>query len=108
MRLIRISGDRVGWGYVVESCGVCDQCVAGNIVYCSKKKEYGQGNLDQGSFGSGVVWGEQYLFKLPSNLPSDNAAPLMCAGITVFAPLALHGLKATDVVGVIGIGGLGQ
>jgi D-arabinose 1-dehydrogenase-like Zn-dependent alcohol dehydrogenase len=79
------------------------------MVYCTGgKKEYGVGNTDQGSFGSGAVWKEQYLFKLPDNLASDDAAPLMCAGITVWAPLARFGLKSTDVVGVVGIGGLGH
>jgi D-arabinose 1-dehydrogenase-like Zn-dependent alcohol dehydrogenase len=103
------SGDRIGWGYVVETCGVCDQCLQGTMVYCTGgKKEYGVGNTDQGSFGSGAVWKEQYLFELPDNLASDDAAPLMCAGITVWAPLARFGLKSTDVVGVVGIGGLGH
>lgn len=79
------------------------------MVYCTGgKKEYGVGNTDQGSFGSGAVWKEQYLFKLPDGLASDVAAPLMCAGITVWAPLARFGLKPTDVVGVVGIGGLGH
>ena len=101
--------DRVGWGYVTESCGVCDQCLQGFMVYCTgEKKEYGVGNTDQGSFGTGAVWREQYLFKIPDGLASDDAAPLMCAGITVFAPLARFGVKSTDVVGVVGIGGLGH
>jgi D-arabinose 1-dehydrogenase-like Zn-dependent alcohol dehydrogenase len=79
------------------------------MVYCTGgKKGYGQGNTDQGSFGTGAVWKEQYLFKLPEELASDDAAPLMCAGITVFAPLACFGVKSTDVVGVVGIGGLGH
>src|SRR4051812_8515876 len=79
------------------------------MVYCTGgKKEYGQGNTDQGSFGSGAVWKEQYLFKLPEKLESDVAAPLMCAGVTVWTPLARHGVKPTDVVGVVGIGGLGH
>lgn len=72
------------------------------------KKEYGQGEADQGSFGTGAVWKEQYLFKVPEELASDAAAPLMCAGITVFTPFVRHGIKPTDVVGVVGIGGLGH
>jgi D-arabinose 1-dehydrogenase-like Zn-dependent alcohol dehydrogenase len=79
------------------------------MVYCANgKKEYGVGNTDQGSFGTGAVWKEQLLFKLPENLASDDAAPLMCAGITVWAPLVRNGLRPTDVVGVVGIGGLGH
>lgn len=81
----------------------------GDWFYCSGgKKEYGVGNHDQGSFGTGAVWREQALFKIPDELASKDAAPLMCAGITVWAPLTRYGLKATDVVGVVGIGGLGH
>lgn len=69
---------------------------------------YGVGNSDQGSFGSGAVWKEPYLFHIPDDMASEIAAPLMCAGITVWAPLTRFGLKATDVVGVVGIGGLGH
>jgi D-arabinose 1-dehydrogenase-like Zn-dependent alcohol dehydrogenase len=78
------------------------------MVYCPFKKEFGYADRDQGSFGQGAVWREQYLFKIPDALPSDVAAPLMCAGITVWAPLVRFGLKPTDVVGVVGIGGLGH
>ncbi|KAF4624339.1 hypothetical protein G7Y89_g13832 [Cudoniella acicularis] len=61
-----------------------------------------------GSFASGSVQDERFLFKIPDSLPSEAAAPLMCAGITVFAPLTQYGVKSTDVVGVVGIGGLGH
>ncbi len=100
-------GDRVGWGYMHETCGVCEQCLSGHWVHCTGgKKQYGTGYTDQGSFGSGAVWKEECLFKIPDTLPSEYAAPLMCAGITVWAALA-HA-KATDVIGVVGIGGLGH
>lgn len=70
--------------------------------------QFGFGNTDQGSFGTGAVWKEPYLFHIPDSMASDVAAPLMCAGITVFSPLMRYGLKSTDVVGVVGIGGLGH
>ena len=92
-----------------ETCGVCEQCVDGQFFYCTgDNKQYGTGNQDQGSFGEGAVWREQLLFKIPDNLPSDIAAPLMCAGITVWGPLTEYNVKPTDVVGVVGIGGLGH
>ena len=79
------------------------------MVYCTGGIQlYGMGNADQGSFGSGAVWREQNLFKLPENLASDVAAPLMCGGSTVWGALSRFGLKPTDVVGVVGIGGLGH
>ncbi|KAH6723608.1 chaperonin 10-like protein [Leptodontidium sp. MPI-SDFR-AT-0119] len=102
-------GDRAGWGYVNETCGVCEHCVAGDWIYCTGGlKQFGDGNTDQGSFGTGAVWREHSLFHIPDSMASDVAAPLMCAGITVFSPLTRYGLKSTDVVGVVGIGGLGH
>lgn len=71
-------------------------------------KQFGMGDTDQGSFGTGAVWKEQCLFHIPDSMASDVAAPLLCAGITVFSPLTRYGLKSTDVVGVVGIGGLGH
>jgi D-arabinose 1-dehydrogenase-like Zn-dependent alcohol dehydrogenase len=72
------------------------------------KKEFGSQASDQGSFAHGAVWKEPLIYKIPDGLPSDVAAPLMCAGITVYSPLAEFGLKSSDVVGVVGIGGLGH
>lgn len=92
-----------------ETCGVCEQCVEGQIFYCTGEyKQYGTGDQDQSSFGDGAVWREQLLFRIPDNLPSDAAAPLMCAGITVWGPLTEYNVKPSDVVGVVGIGGLGH
>jgi D-arabinose 1-dehydrogenase-like Zn-dependent alcohol dehydrogenase len=101
-------GDRVGWGYLHESCGHCKQCLRGAETFCSERKMYGEANLDQGSMGSHAVWKEDYLFKIPDSISSEDAAPLMCGGATVFNALQFHGIKSTDVVGVIGQGGLGH
>lgn len=67
---------------------------------------YGGADKDQGSFGSHAVWKADYIFKIPDSIPREFAAPLMCGGATVFN--VLHSAKSTDVVGVIGIGGLGH
>ncbi|KAL4861299.1 hypothetical protein BDV12DRAFT_191177 [Aspergillus spectabilis] len=77
-------GDRVGWGYEM----------------------YGEQNFDQGSFASHAVWREAFLHKIPDALSDIHAAPLQCGGGTVFQ--ALTGVKSTDTVGIIGIGGLGH
>ena len=58
--------------------------------------------------GSHAVWKEDFLFKIPDEIESEHAAPLMCGGATVFNALQFHGVKSTDRVGVIGIGGLGH
>jgi len=101
-------GDRVGWGYEHDSCGNCDRCLTGRENYCEERKMYGEANLDQGSFASHGVWREAFLFKLPDNLTDSEAAPLMCGGATVFNALHTYGVKPTDRVGVIGVGGLGH
>ncbi|KIW62474.1 hypothetical protein PV04_10647 [Phialophora macrospora] len=101
-------GDRVGWGYLQAACGHCKQCLRGAETYCAERKTYGTGNLDQGSMASHAVWNEDYLFRIPDQISSEDAAPLMCGGATVFNALQFHGVKSTDKVGVVGVGGLGH
>jgi D-arabinose 1-dehydrogenase-like Zn-dependent alcohol dehydrogenase len=101
-------GDRVGWGYEHNSCGRCDQCLTGRETYCAKREMYGDANLDQGSFASHAVWREAFVFRIPDELTDSEAAPLMCGGATVFNALYTYGVKPTDRVGVIGVGGLGH
>jgi D-arabinose 1-dehydrogenase-like Zn-dependent alcohol dehydrogenase len=69
---------------------------------------YGYADLDQGSFGTHAVWHSDFLFKIPAGLDRASAAPLMCGGATVFNALQSFGVKSTDRIGVIGIGGLGH
>ena len=116
-------GNRVGFGYIHKICGRCENCLTGNPlnklnslqvsnkilgkdVYCIDKKEFGSHDHDLGSFGSNTVWDADALYVLPNGLDSAHAAPLMCGGATVWSALSLYGLKATDRVGVVGIGGL--
>ncbi|KAF2842025.1 GroES-like protein [Patellaria atrata CBS 101060] len=101
-------GDRVGWGYLQETCGMCQQCLSGRETYCLQRKMYGDANTDQGSFGSHGVWREPYIFKIPDALSDVNAAPLMCGGATVFNALYTYDVKPTSRVGVVGVGGLGH
>ncbi|ESK91362.1 nadp-dependent alcohol dehydrogenase [Moniliophthora roreri MCA 2997] len=100
-------GDRVGWGYIHETCSSCAQCTTGHEQFCPNSKGYGWANLDQGSFSNLAVWREQWLFRVPDNLSSEHAAPLMCGGATVFVPLIEYA-KPLDRVGIVGIGGLGH
>ncbi|KAH7093730.1 chaperonin 10-like protein [Paraphoma chrysanthemicola] len=101
-------GDRVGWGYEHDCCGSCEYCLTGRETYCPQRQMYGSANLDQGSFASHGVWRESFLFKIPDNMTDADAAPLMCGGATVFNALHTYGIKPTDRVGVIGVGGLGH
>lgn len=102
------AGDRVGFGYTHEVCGICDHCLSGWDQYCINKKEYGTHNHDIGSFSRGVVWNAGNVFKIPDGYDSASAAPLMCAGATVWTCLTEYGVRPTDRVGIMGIGGLGH
>lgn len=99
-------GDRVGWGYVTGSCGYCQHCLQGDDNYCHGRAIYGSANTDHGSFASHALLREAFLHPLPDSLPDEAAAPLQCAGATVFA--ALHDVRPNETVGVLGIGGLGH
>ena len=101
-------GDRVGWGYVADTCGLCQYCLSGREVFCLQREMYGEANLDQGSFSDGAVWREAFLFKIPDNLTDEEAAPLQCGGATVFNVLRFYDIKPTERVGIIGVGGLGH
>ncbi|KIW04055.1 uncharacterized protein PV09_04873 [Verruconis gallopava] len=106
-RLFKV-GDRVGWGYVHNSCGNCKWCLTGWDTLCPERKLYGTDDLHQGSMGSHAIWDEKYVFAIPDSISSENAAPLMCGGATVFNSLKVYNVRPTDCVGVIGVGGLGH
>ncbi|GJC77253.1 putative formaldehyde dehydrogenase AdhA [Colletotrichum liriopes] len=101
-------GDRVGWGYEHDSCGLCELCQSGRETFCPSRSMYGFADHDQGSFASSAVWKEPFLFKIPDAILDTDAAPLMCAGATVFSALTMLEDASVARVGVIGIGGLGH
>ncbi|KAK5164804.1 uncharacterized protein LTR77_009468 [Saxophila tyrrhenica] len=101
-------GDRVGWGYEHDSCGHCKECLTGAETYCPDRQMYGEADLDQGSFAHGAVWREAFLFPIPDGLSDAAAAPLQCGGATVFNALYTNGIKPTETVGIMGVGGLGH
>ncbi|KAJ5649502.1 uncharacterized protein N7484_003225 [Penicillium longicatenatum] len=102
------AGDRVGFGYTHYVCGTCEKCLTGWDQYCENKKEYGTHDHDIGSFGGGAVWDAGCVVPIPDGYESADAAPLMCAGATVWTCLTEYGVRPTDRVGVMGIGGLGH
>jgi len=102
-------GDRVGFGYVRDGCGKCEDCLAGKHFYCQvAPRQYGRQDFDQGSFASHAIWPDTLLHKIPDAMDSAEAAPFMCAGMTVFTPMIEYGVTAGKRVGIIGIGGLGH
>ncbi|KAE8154363.1 chaperonin 10-like protein [Aspergillus avenaceus] len=101
-------GDRVGFGFTHGSCGSCEDCLTGWDQYCPGQQQYGSHNLDNGTFSYHTVWAESHVFPIPENYDSAYAAPLMCGGATVWTPLTEYGVRSTDRVGVMGVGGLGH
>lgn len=101
-------GDRVGWGWLHDSCGYCKPCVTGYRQYCAKARGFGYGEKEQGALGDFAIWNEDFVYAIPLEIGSVHAGPLMCAGASVYEALDAAGTKAGDRVGVVGIGGLGH
>lgn len=101
-------GDRVGFGYIHKVCGQCDYCLDQKEQFCENAQKFGVYDLDEGSFGSHVVWEADMLVKIPDEIELKYAAPLMCAGATTWTALTMYGLQPGDRVGIQGIGGLGH
>ncbi|KAK0645867.1 chaperonin 10-like protein [Cercophora newfieldiana] len=100
-------GDRVGGGFHNDSCGQCNYCTTGQDIWCAKRTIFGFGGYNNGTFGAYFVGKEGYVHKIPDGLTSADAAPLQCAGATVYTAL-VDTLKPRHRVGIIGIGGLGH
>ena len=99
-------GQRVGVGWLAGSCLSCAQCRGGNENLCVHARPTCVGRA--GGYASHVRVDARFAAVIPDSLPSQSAAPLLCAGITVFAPLNRRGLKSHSRVGVVGLGGLGH
>ena len=99
-------GDYVGLGWFSESCMHCNQCMSGNHNLCPTKEETIVGR--HGGFADLVRSHWSWATPLPKGIDMSKAGPLLCGGITVFNPILSSGVKPTDKVGVIGIGGLGH
>jgi uncharacterized zinc-type alcohol dehydrogenase-like protein len=107
-------GDHVGVGCMVNSCGQCSSCKAGLEQYCSRGTTFTynatdkDGTTTQGGYSQAIVVGENFVLRIPDSLPLDKAAPLLCAGITLFSPLR-HWKAGQDTrLAIIGLGGLGH
>lgn len=106
--------DRVGVGCMVDSCGECEHCQNGEEQYCVKgmvgtyasTDRYGEPT--QGGYSTQIVVHEDFVLRIPDNIPLDEAAPLLCAGITTYSPLNHWKAYEGKNVAVIGMGGLGH
>jgi uncharacterized zinc-type alcohol dehydrogenase-like protein len=99
-------GERVGVGWQSDSCGVCEYCRQGDEHLCAQSQPTCVGR--NGGYADAIRVNSRFAIPVPSPLESENVAPLLCAGITVYAPLRNHGVRPSSRVGVIGIGGLGH
>ncbi|MGW0393259.1 NAD(P)-dependent alcohol dehydrogenase [Streptomyces sp. NPDC003042] len=107
-------GDRVGVGCFVDSCRRCAYCLSGQEQFCVKGMTGTYNALDKngeptyGGYSSHVVVDENYTVRIPDGLALDVAAPLLCAGITLYSPLKHWKAGPGKKVAIVGLGGLGH
>ncbi|KAF2013088.1 GroES-like protein [Aaosphaeria arxii CBS 175.79] len=109
-------GDRVGVGAQVSSClrVDCEECSSGREQHCGKgfvgtyNGKYPDGSWSYGGYADFVRVPAHFAVKIPEQLKSVDAAPMMCGGITVYAPLKDNGAGPGKKVGIVGLGGLGH
>jgi uncharacterized zinc-type alcohol dehydrogenase-like protein len=99
-------GQRVGLGWQSNSCGQCEWCMRGMENLCAESEATCVHR--NGGYADRVRANARFVLPIPDALPSEQAAPLLCGGITVYNPLRTHGVNPSSRVGVIGIGGLGH
>jgi alcohol dehydrogenase (NADP+) len=107
-------GDHVGVGCFVDSCRTCPECKLGLEQYCAvgsvwtyngREKD---GTPTYGGYSDKIVVDENYVLRIPESLPLDAAAPLLCAGITLYSPLKHWKAGPGKKVAIVGLGGLGH
>jgi len=109
-------GDRVGVGCFVDSCRECDMCRQGEEQFCTGRPgtvwTYNgvgrDGEPTAGGYSTGITVEQDYLMRVPDEMSLEHAAPLMCAGITLYSPLKRWGAAPGKRVGIVGMGGLGH
>lgn len=107
-------GDRVGVGCIVASCKSCEYCEAGEEQFCNNPHPYWtygpdeNGNPTTGGYSQGFTVREDFACHIPESIPFETAAPLMCAGITMYSPLKRWGAEPGKKVAIVGMGGLGH
>jgi alcohol/geraniol dehydrogenase (NADP+) len=99
-------GQRVGLGWQSNSCGQCEWCMRGMENLCPTSEATCVHR--NGGYAQRVRANARFVVPIPSALPSEQAAPLLCGGITVYNPMRTHCINPSSRVGVVGIGGLGH
>lgn len=108
-------GDLAGVGCIVDSCRECEHCHNGNEQFCEtgwtvvfNSPDKKHGGITYGGFSESIVVDENYVVHVPKTLDLPSAAPILCAGVTVYSPLKHWKIGPGKKVGIIGIGGLGH
>jgi uncharacterized zinc-type alcohol dehydrogenase-like protein len=99
-------GERVGIGWQANSCGICEWCRQGEEHLCAQSQATCVGR--NGGYADAIRVNWRFAIKVPEVLESENVAPLLCGGITVYSPLRNLGVRPASRVGIVGIGGLGH
>ncbi|WP_238315392.1 NAD(P)-dependent alcohol dehydrogenase [Mycoplasmoides pirum] len=107
-------GDYAGVGCMVNSCQKCSKCKAGYEQNCDKgvftynsKDIFNNDEIQQGGYSNYIVVTENFVIKVPKDAPLQYVAPLLCAGITTYAPVVFSKVKKGQNVAIAGFGGLG-
>jgi uncharacterized zinc-type alcohol dehydrogenase-like protein len=101
-----VVGQRVGLGWQSNSCGECEWCTRGMENLCPAAENTCVHR--HGGYADKVRANSRFVIPIPESLDSEQAAPLLCAGITVYNPMRTHGVNPSSRVGIVGIGGLGH
>lgn len=108
-------GDLAGVGCMVNSCGVCDRCKAGEEQYCENNKTvytYNSRDFDgdptMGGYSNNIIVTADFALKIPQGADLARIAPLLCAGATTYSPLKFTHVSKGDRIAVAGFGGLGH
>ena len=110
-------GDLVGVGCMVNSCQTCEACKAGEEQYCTGPRgatltyngpTQPDGTNTYGGYSTALVVREEFVLRIPDAIDPAEAAPILCAGVTTYAPLVQHGVGKGTKVAIAGIGGLGH
>lgn len=106
--------DQVGVGVLVNSCKSCEYCDQDLENYCPKmiftyNAQNHDGTKTYGGYSDTIVVDQHFVLRIPDSMPADGAAPLLCAGITVYSPMKYYGMTEPGKhLGIVGLGGLGH
>jgi uncharacterized zinc-type alcohol dehydrogenase-like protein len=108
-------GETVGVGCFIDSCRECEACIEGEEQFCEKGMTPTYNGYERdgktptyGGYSTRITVNEDYVLHIPSGMPLERVAPLLCAGITTYSPLKRAGVKEGDEVAILGLGGLGH